>query len=319
MLVTPRRDFSSFTLSPLTLHIGAEVTDIDLSTPMSEEVRSDVLEAFVAWKVLFFRGQSLDHADHVAFAKQMGIPTIGHAVFGHDETHPEIYSVGKHRVANSIRGQKTLRPWTDWHTDITAAINPPAASILRGVDIPPYGGDTFWTNLAMAHDGLSEALRAFLGTLDGLHRFELPAEPARGAAYLEDIGKRYMESAHPLITVHPVSHERVLYISPDFLHRIDGLTATESQALLELLWAHAVRPEYTVRYKWRAGDVAMWDNRSTAHLAPSDIFDTEFNRQLYRVTLVGDVPSGVDGRRSRAISGDPILSADEEIRRRPQE
>ncbi|MBY8976646.1 TauD/TfdA family dioxygenase [Rhodobacteraceae bacterium NNCM2] len=316
MTATPRLDFASFTLSPLTLHIGAEVDGIDLTAPMSAEVAAELTEALAAWKVLFFREQPLDHAQHVAFARQLGEPTIGHAVFGHDGDHPEIYSVGKHRTANSIRHDKTLRSWTDWHADVTAAVNPPSISILRGVDIPPYGGDTFWTNLAAAYDGLSEPLRAFLETLDAAHRFEMPTPERLSEAYLKEVRERQMESIHPLVTVHPVSGEKVLFVSPDFIYRIEGLAPRESQALLEFLWEHAVRPEYSVRYKWRPGDVAMWDNRSTAHLAPSDIFDTEFDRQLYRVTLVGEKPVGVDGRISRAVSGAPILSLEEELKLR---
>jgi len=316
MSTSPALDYAHFSLNPMTLHIGAEVHGIDLSGPLSEAALEEVQSALVAWKVLFFREQFLDHAAHVAFAKGLGVPTIGHTVFGHDEEFPEIYSVGKHRTANSIRHRKVQRPWTDWHTDITAAVNPPAASILRGVEIPPYGGDTFWTNLAAAYEGLSEPLQRFLENLDGQHRFEMPVQGKAAARYLADVEHRYMESLHPLVTVHPVSKEKVLYVSPDFLVRIEGLAPRESDALLHLLWEHAVRPEYTVRYKWRPGDVALWDNRSTAHLAPSDIFDTEFDRQLYRVTLVGEKQVGVDGRTSRAVSGEPIYSAAEELKRR---
>lgn len=313
MIRTPKLDFSHFETRPLTLHIGAELQGLDLSAPLSPGALDELQQALVGWKIIFLRGQFLDHAAHVALARQLGRPTIGHTVFGHDETFPEIYSVGKHRTANSIRPNKVLRAWTDWHTDITAAVNPPSVSILRGVEIPPYGGDTFWTNLAAAYLGLSEPLRKFLETLDGLHRFELPSEKANASQYLSKIESRFMESSHPLVTVHPVTGERVLFVSPDFLYRIDGLSPRESQALLQFLWEHSVRPEYSVRYKWQPGDVAIWDNRATAHLAPSDIFDTDFDRQLYRVTLVGEKLVGVDGRQSRAISGTPILSAEEEL------
>ena len=260
MSVTPRTEFSHLQIAPLTLHIGAEVSGIDLSKPLNADAVSELHEALVAWKVLFFREQALDHAGHVSFARQLGTPTIGHAVFGHDQDYPEIYSVAKHRTANSIRTKKQLQPWTDWHTDITAAINPPMASILRGVDIPPFGGDTFWTNLAAAYGGLSAQMQSFLETLDGVHRFEMPAKTGGGQNYLKEIEKRYMESVHPLVTVHPVSKERILFVSPDFLDEIEGLTPNESRALMEMLWEHIVRPEYTVRYKWRPGDVAVWDN-----------------------------------------------------------
>jgi taurine dioxygenase len=107
--------------------------------------------------------------------------------------------------------------------------------------------------------------------------------------------------------VHPETGERALYVSPAFLRSIVGLTARESQVLLEFLWEHMSRPEFVVRFRWNAGDIAIWDNRSTAHLAPEDIHDTEFDRQLYRVTLAGDVPVGVDGTSSTSIGGEPLL------------
>ena len=111
--------------------------------------------------------------------------------------------------------------------------------------------------------------------------------------------------------VHPETGERVLYVSPSFLKTIVGLTARESEAMLDLLWEHVVRPEYTVRFKWEAGDIAMWDNRAS-YLAPTDIFDSDFDRQLYRITLVGDARGG--GRSpSVAIKGEPILAVEIEL------
>ncbi len=309
----PQSDYEHIELSPLTLHIGAEISGVDLSAPLPPEVRDEIASAFVAWKVIFFRGQALDHAAHVAFARLFGEPTIGHAVFGHEDEFPEVYSIAKHRTANSIRGASMARAWTDWHTDITAAINPPMASILRGVTIPPYGGDTLWTNLAAAYQALSAPMKAFVEALNGIHRFEAPANGAEKANYRDSIEKRRLEALHPLVTVHPVSGEKVLYVSPAFLQEIDGLAPRESQALLEFLWEHSVRQDFTVRFKWQPGDVAMWDNRSTAHLAPNDIFQSDFDRQLYRVTLVGAPQEGTDGRTSQAIAGAPILSAKEEL------
>jgi hypothetical protein len=112
---------------PLTLHIGAEICGVDLSKPLTPEQLKEVRDAFLKWKVVFFRGQNLDHAQHVAMARQFDEPTIGHAVFGHVEGHPEIYSVAKNRTVNDNRDQMMMTPWSGWHTDITAAINPPCA------------------------------------------------------------------------------------------------------------------------------------------------------------------------------------------------
>jgi len=306
-------DGQTIDIAPLALTIGAEVSGVDLSRPMTPAVRSAVNDAFLKWKVLFFRDQNLDHAEHVAFARQMGDPTIGHAVFGHVEGFPEIYSVAKFRTAQAHRTARIQRAWTGWHTDITAAINPPKASILRGVTIPPYGGDTLWTDLGAAYQGLSEPMRAFVEGLRGIHRFEAPKGASKDDAYAESVERRVMESEHPLVRVHPETGERLLYVSPTFLKSVVGLHPRESENLLELLWEHAVRQEYTVRFKWRAGDIAMWDNRATAHLAPTDIFETDHDRQLYRITLVGDVPVGVDGKESRSLQGEPILAVEHEL------
>jgi taurine dioxygenase len=196
---------------------------------------------------------------------------------------------------------------------LTPAINPPVGSLLRGTVVPPYGGDTQWTNLAAAYNGLSETMRAIVEKLDAIHAFEVPQGGGAKGEYADSVRDRILISEHPLVTVHPETGERVLYVSPQFVRKISGLHPRESQKLLEFLLEHAVRPEYTLRFRWQPGDLAFWDNRSTAHLAPLDIFESDFDRQLYRITLVGEVPVGVDGRRSKAIEGRPILSAAEEL------
>ena len=300
-------------VAPLAMSIGAEVSGVDLRQALNPSVKAALDAAFLEWKVLFFRDQHLDHAQHVAFAREMGEPTIGHVVFGHIEKFPEVYSVAKFRTAQAHRTAKAQRPWTGWHTDITAAINPPKASILRGVTIPPYGGDTLWTDLGAAYQGLSEPLRSFVDRLRGVHRFEAPKGASKVDAYDESVQRRVMESEHALVRIHPETGERILFVSPSFLKSISGLTPRESELLLELLWEHVVRPEYTVRFKWRSGDIAMWDNRATAHLAPTDIFQNDYDRQLYRVTLVGDTPVGVDGKSSKALQGEPILAVEQEL------
>jgi taurine dioxygenase len=297
---------TTITVHPLAIHIGAEIHGVDLTRPLAPEVVQEIHAALLQWKVVFFRGQHLDHQQHIAFARQFGELTPGHVVFGNNETYPEIYSVAKHRTANRHQEQALLRPWSGWHADITAAINPPAASILRGDIVPPYGGDTQWTNLVAAYNALSPTLRSFLEGLRGIHRFAPQQGVQASQEYSEMVRRRTLVSEHPLVRVHPETGERALYVSPSFLKSIVGLTPRESQHLLELLWEHAVRPEFTVRFKWEPDSIAFWDNRCTAHLAPRDIFDVDFDRQFYRITLVGDVPVGVDGVPSTAIEGDPI-------------
>jgi taurine dioxygenase len=291
----------------MSVHIGAEIEGADLSRPLPPSTVAEIRAALLEWKVVFFRGQTLDHAQHVSFARHFGDPTPGHVVFGGDAVYPEIYSVAKHRVANSVVGVPHVRPWTGWHTDITPALNPPAASILRGVTVPPYGGDTLWTNLVVAYRNLSAPMQRFLEDLRGVHRFENQPEGKMSREYEEHVRRSRFESEHPLVRVHPETGEKVLFVSPGFLKSIVGLAPRESEVLLDLLWEHAVRPEFTVRFRWEPDSIAFWDNRATAHLAPRDIFDTDFERQFYRVTLLGDVPRGVDGRESTPLEGDPIV------------
>jgi taurine dioxygenase len=259
------------------------------------------------WKVVFFRDQPMSHADQVAFGRRFGELTIGHAVFGHVNGYPEIYSIAKDRWDNRYKpAPKNIRPWTGFHADITAAINPPAVSILRGVTIPPYGGDTLWANLVVAYDSLSEPIRNFVDGLRGLHKFQPPGEIDVTEEYKAMQERRRLTTEHPMVRVHPETGERVLYISPSFLKSIVGMEPRESELILEMLWEHSVRPEFTLRYKWEPNDLAMWDNRALIHCAPRDIYETDFDRQLYRITMLGDIPVGVDGRQSVLISGEPI-------------
>ncbi|GAB7549148.1 TauD/TfdA dioxygenase family protein [Cupriavidus sp. PET2-C1] len=296
-------------VSPLSAHIGAEIHGVDLTRPLSTEEIAAIRGALLRWKVVFFRDQALTHASQIAFARQFGELTVGHPVFGHVDGYPELYSVAKNRKANRFQGQSNQRPWTGWHTDVTAAVNPPAASILRGVTIPPYGGDTQWTNLVAAYRALSAPMRQFVDGLRGVHRFTAPAGARATQEFNQLVNRASLVSEHPLVRVHPETGERALYVSPSFLKSLKGFSPRESQQLLELLFEHVVRPEFTVRFRWQPDSVAFWDNRATAHLAPTDVFDLDFDRQLHRVTLVGDVPVGPDGLQSTAIGGDPMLAA----------
>src|SRR5262249_58625326 len=121
------------------------------------------------------------------------------------------------------------------------------------------------------------------------------------------------EGEHRMVRVLAEPGGRILKASPSFLNATVGLTPRETQKILESVWEHATRPEYTVRFKWNEGDIAFWDNRSTVHLAPTDIFESDFDRQLYRVTLVGKPLLGVDGQPSKSIEGVPILSPADEL------
>tara|TARA_B100000459_G_C8590805_1_gene207658 strand:+ start:496 stop:1419 length:924 start_codon:yes stop_codon:yes gene_type:complete len=298
----------SIEVKPLTIHMGAEISGTNITRPLSDEDAKGIWDALLKWKVVVFRDQKMTHGEQVAFARTFGDLTIGHAVFGHVDGYPEVYSVAKNRWDTRYKpAPKNIRPWTGYHADITAAHNPPAVSILRGDVIPPYGGDTLWANLVVAYEGLSEPLQKFAETLRGIHKFQPPVGTDATDEYREMQERRRLTTEHPIVRIHPETREKVLYVSPSFLKEIVGLSPRESEQVLEIFWEHAVRPEFTFRFKWESNDLVMWDNRSVVHCAPRDIYESDFDRQLYRVTLLGDIPVGADGSESVSISGDPIV------------
>ncbi len=294
-------------VKPTTVHIGAEIAGVDLSRPLPASQINAIRQALLKWKVVFFRNQHLSHKQHIEFARQFGELTPGHIIFGSDAEYPEIYPVTKHRTAFAGR-PSAVRVWTDWHTDITSAINPPFASILRGVVVPPYGGDTQFTNMVAAFQDLSPTMQKFLSTLRAVHRIkDAVGDDEKSRDYNIMVNRNPRQTEHPLVTVHPETGEHALYTNQEFVKEIVGLSPRESDNLLEFLWEHCVRANFTVRFRWEPGSIAFWDNRSTQHLAIRDVYDTDFDREFYRVTLNGVTPVGVDGQPSNVITGEPIL------------
>jgi alpha-ketoglutarate-dependent taurine dioxygenase len=301
---------------PVAGHIGADITGVDISRPLPPEQVAAVRDALYRYKVIFFRGQHLDHASQIAFGRQFGELTYAHP---HDEAppqdYPEIFTVDprryEQRYGEGFHAENRRRQYsyfTGWHTDVTAAVNPPAGSILRAEVVPEIGGDTTWANLVAAYEGLSGTVKAFVETLRAEHRYGGPDGPRSDSAYARRLNDNLLVAIHPVVRVHPVTGEKALFVNPGFTSHVVGVTARESKAVLDLLYAEITRPEYTVRLRWEPGTVAFWDNRATAHLAPRDIEHLDLQRTLHRVTLVGDVPVGTDGRESELVAGKPFTS-----------
>ena len=304
------------TVRPVAGHIGADITDVDLAQPLSESDLQTVREALHRHKVVFFRVQTLDHATQIAFARQFGELTYAHP---HDDTppedHPEIFTIDptrfEERYGANFLAEYRKRQYSyfdGWHTDVTAAVNPPAGSILRAERVPEVGGDTTWTNLVAAYQGLSAPLRAFVDTLRAEHRYGGSRRIEGDSEYAKRINDNLLVAVHPVGRVHPETGERALFVNPGFTSHIVDVHPSESKRLLELLYAEITRPEYTVRFRWEPGHVAFWDNRATAHLAPRDLAHLDVERRLHRVTLIGDIPVGPDGRPSELLSGRPFTA-----------
>ena len=272
-------------LSP---HFGAIVHGIDLSKVSDADV-ADIRAALVERKVLFFRDQTLDDDGQVALGRRIGELTASHPVIGAvDDAHPEVYAL-----------DSTDNGFADvWHTDVTFMRRPPLGSILRAVTLPPTGGDTNWADAQLAYDSLSEPVRRLADQLvavhDGNREFGYYLAQRRGGRGNEwdgEVVTQLEPIEHPVIRVHPETGRRGIFVNPGFTSHIVGVSEFESRAILDLLYAHLTKPEHIVRHRWKLGDVALWDNRSTSHYANRD-YGTE-RRVMHRITWRGDGPVGV--------------------------
>lgn len=294
---------------PLSGWTGALIDGVDISAPLSLSDRDVIRAALHKWKVVFFRDQQLDHAAQIAFGAQFGDVTPAHPYEGDSAPagFPQIHTVSPaaydRRYGSEYRHKEN---WNgpNWHADVTPLINPPAHSILRAEVVPPYGGDTLFTNVAAVYQGLSPLVRGFIDGLRAEHRFGATLAFERSAEKIGELVRgKPLASIHPVVRVHPETHERVVYVNQFFTKEIVDLSLRESRHVLDLLFEQISRPEYSVRFKWEPGSVAFWDNRATLHLAPRDFEHLDHERVLHRITLVGDIPVGPDGRPSEPLEG----------------
>jgi alkyl sulfatase len=287
------------TVTKLGSRIGARVDGVRLGGDLDRAAVDEIRQALLTHKVIFFRDQHhLDDQQQLAFARLLGTP-IGHPAASvlAAKNAPVITPI------NSEYGKATR-----WHTDITFAANYPAASILRAVTLPSYGGSTLWASTAAAYDQLPEPLKCLVDNLWALHtnRYDYVTTEAltdAQQAFRQAFEKPDFRTEHPVVRVHPETGERSL-LAGDFVRSFVGLDGYESSVLLELLQRRITMPENTIRWNWEPGDVAIWDNRATQHRAIDD-YDGQY-RLMHRVTLMGDVPVNVHGQRSRVVSGAPL-------------
>ncbi len=290
------------TVTKLGSRIGARVDGVQLRGDLDPTTVGEIRETLLTHKVIFFRDQHhLDDQQQLAFAGLLGTP-IGHPAASvlANKNAPVITPI------NSEYGKANR-----WHTDVTFAANYPAASILRAVTLPSYGGSTLWASTAAAYEQLPEPLKCLVENLWAVHsnRYDYVTEEAvvsmtdAQRAFRQAFEKADYRTEHPVVRVHPETGERTL-LAGDFVRNFVGLDSHESDVLFELLQRRITMPENTVRWNWEQGDVAIWDNRATQHRAVDD-YDNQ-PRLMHRVTLMGDVPVNVHGERSRVLNGAPL-------------
>jgi taurine dioxygenase len=285
-------------IAPVAGRIGAEVRGIALSNDLDDVTVSAIRAALVRHKVIFFRDQhDLDDAGQEAFAARLGDP-VG---------HPTVPATEGSRYLMDLNSNEGYAA-SSWHTDVTFVPAYPAASILRALIVPDAGGDTLWANTATAYEELPEPLKILVDTLRAVHTNKydyIGTFGDRDKSIGQLLASTPYETEHPVVRVHPESGERTLLVG-QFLQRFVGLNSADSQRLFAILQDHITKPENTVRWRWQAGDVAIWDNRATQHRAIAD-FGVQ-RRHMRRATIRGEVPVGIDGKPSRALEVDPVTA-----------
>ena len=276
----------------MTLHIqalgpaiGALVTGIDLTQPVSDAQRDALLAGLIQHHVLFFENQPVTPVQQRDLARRFGELHI-HPVY---PTHPDAVEI---IVLDT--DVNNLPDNDNWHTDVTFIDKPPMGALLSARHLPPSGGDTLWASGIAAYEALSEPLRKLLDPLHAEHSFvqSFPAwryarTPEERKVWESAVAK-YPDIAHPVVRTHPVSGKRGLFVNEGFTSRIVELDKKESDAILAFLRAHIAKPEFTVRWRWKVGDLAFWDNRSTQHYACANYLP--HRRVMHRATVLGDRP-----------------------------
>jgi alpha-ketoglutarate-dependent taurine dioxygenase len=287
-------------VSPLTGTIGAELAGVDLSQELDAETVADIRRALLENKVVFFRDQTLDYEGQVAFARRFGPLTLGHPTIQSPSDRPYLEEV------DSAKGA----PAADWHTDVTFLDQPVSFTFLRGVVIPEVGGDTVWANTVNAYETLSPEVSELADTLRIVHTNVHPDTRIDGgraeshpewAESARQFASTVYRAEHPAVRVHPETGKRAL-LAGGFALRVVGYPNELSRTVIRTFQEAVTRPENTVRWHWRAGDLAIWDNRSTQHCAIVDYGNA--HRRCERVTVAGETPVGVDGRPGVSLRGD---------------
>lgn len=284
---------AEFTITPLTTVIGAEISGIDLARDLDEDVLARIRAALLEHQVIFFRGQKLSLHDLESVSARFG-PLLRVPYVQPVNGHPNVIAVLKEADEKqiSIFGG-------EWHSDFSYLEEPPALTLLYAEDVPVGRGDTLWTSMYAAYEGLSDGLRQKLDAMRVMHSGHVYGAKRPRSARLKTSrsinisrgnAEADIERSQPLVRVHPESGRRALFINPIYTTRFDGMTEEESRPLLDALYAEATRPEYSCRFAWRNGSLAVWDNRCTMHLAIND-YDG-FKRLLYRTTVSGERPAG---------------------------
>jgi taurine dioxygenase len=271
-------------VEPLSAALGAEISGVALGEPLQDAVLTEIRQAFLAHQVIFFRDQSLTPAQYLRFAGTMGEPSTYPFVTGLDG-YPEITEVVK-------KEDERVNFGGIWHSDTTYLECPPMGTMLYARQVPAVGGDTLFANMNMAYESLSSGMRRLLDGLTAINSAQKGDAAATRAGLLgrrpRDAGDTVTTAEHPLVRTHPETGRKALYVNPGHTLHIGGMSEAESAPILDYLYRHQTRPEFTCRFRWRLDSLAFWDNRTTQHYPINDYHG--HHRSMHRITLAGDQP-----------------------------
>jgi taurine dioxygenase len=266
----------------LTPSIGAEISGIDLSQALDAATENRIYDALMKHLVLFFRDQDLSPQAQFAFARSFGTPVAPHPFYPH--------LPGYDRVVLLENDGDRPPDTDDWHTDLSFQPQPPFLSVLHAVEVPETGGDTLWANMYAAYDTLPEEIQTLLARSSAVHdmgAFRDSYLGENGDVDALNAGMASMGSAvHPMAPLHPVTNKRLLFVNRSFTQHVTGMLKAESDRLLQYLFSHLESPNFQVRFRWKKGSVAIWDNRSTQHFAVADYLPAY--RRMHRVIIDTD-------------------------------
>jgi taurine dioxygenase len=282
----------SIVIKKLAFGLGASLSGVDLSKPLSNAAFEEIRTAWLQHLVLVLPDQDLSETELIAFGRRFGELDDHKSIpfYRHPEHH-EIFLITNHEIGG--KASETRDTGREWHSDHSFTTRPTMATMLHCREIPPVGGTTMFTNMCMAYDALSDRLKNVLDGLEAVHSLTYYFEKnshGRDPQQLAEMGKLSPAVAQPVVRVHPETGRKALYVSEARTSHFVGMTIEESQGLLEFLFQHSVRPEFTYRHAWKVNDILMWDNRSTLHMALAD-YTHDQSRHMHRLTVLG-TPSG---------------------------
>jgi taurine dioxygenase len=273
----------SIDVRPIATALGAEISGVDLAAALSDDVVADIRRAWLEHSVVFFRDQPLGPDEFLAFARCLGEPVEYPFVKGIDGS-PEIIEVAK-------LPHETVNFGGIWHTDTAYLARPPMATMLVAREIPPQGGDTVFASMYAAYDALPDDVRRRIDGLRAVNSSALADVSKTREDRMRDQGSddpQELRAEHPVVRTHPETGRKALYVNRAHTDRIVGMPDDESRRLLDYLFDHSTRPEFTCRFEWQVGSLALWDNRCVMHNPINDYHG--YTRRMHRITLAGDVP-----------------------------